>query len=133
MVRMGDSPLDGDNPADDTQELRKASEMDDPGLEVARRVGEDGRTSTLNGTTTMADTAALNTLLDKLANDDGFRKRLEADPTSALKEIGVAVPPGFHSGPIKLPSKADAQAKQAQWLQNEKTAPTAAMAFFFLK
>ena len=81
----------------------------------------------------MTDIKKLSTLLDKLGSDDAFRSRLEADPVSALKEVGVNVPPGLHSGPITLPSKQDVQAKKGQWLAGAQAEPTAMAVFFFLK
>ena len=81
----------------------------------------------------MTDISKLSALFDKLGNDDDFRTRLAADPVGALKEIGVNVPPGLHSGPITLPSKQDVQAKKGQWLAGAQAEPTAMAMFFFLK
>ncbi len=44
-------------------------------------------------------------LLDKLANDDGFRDRLAADPVGALGELGITVAADQIPANVKLPSK----------------------------
>jgi putative modified peptide len=81
----------------------------------------------------MTDISKLSALFDKLGSDDDFRARLAADPASALKEFGVNVPPGLHTGPITLPSKQEVQAKKGLWLAGAQAEPTAMAMFFFLK
>lgn len=81
----------------------------------------------------MTDISKLSSLFDKLANDDAFRARLQSDPASALKEIGVNVPPGLKTGSISLPSKDEVKARQAEWLKHAQAEPTTMAAFFFLK
>jgi putative modified peptide len=44
----------------------------------------------------------------KLATDDAFRTRLQADPAAALQELGIALPTGLRPGRVSLPSKEDA-------------------------
>jgi len=44
----------------------------------------------------------------KLATDDAFRTRLEADPVAALRELGIELPRGLRPGTVSLPSKEDA-------------------------
>ena len=81
----------------------------------------------------MTDISKLTALLDKLGSDDAFRARLQADPSGALGELGVKVPPGLHSGPVTLPSKQDVQQNKAKWLASAAAEPTAMAIFFFLK
>jgi len=51
------------------------------------------------------DPEAVFKLLRKLATDDVFRARLEADPQAVLAERGIPVPAGALEGPITLPTR----------------------------
>jgi hypothetical protein len=41
----------------------------------------------------------------KLATDDAWRARLQADPVAALRELGIELPTGLTPGTVSLPSK----------------------------
>lgn len=81
----------------------------------------------------MTDISKLSALFDKLGSDDAFRARLQANPSAALQEVGVNVPPGMDTTGVELPSKEEVQAKKAEWLQHAQAEPTAMAMFFFLK
>jgi putative modified peptide len=54
-------------------------------------------------------------LLGKLATDDGFRARFEANPSSALQEAGISAQqiqglPSDHTQPVQLADKATFEA-----------------------
>ena len=81
----------------------------------------------------MTDPSKLAALFDKLGNDDAFRARLQANPSAALGELGIEVPPGMQNQPVNLPSKADVKAKSATWTQQVQEAPKSQMIFLCLK
>ena len=81
----------------------------------------------------MPTNSNLEALFDKLANDDGFRSRLEANPAAALGALGIEVPAAMKNETVNLPSKEAVQAKRAQWLAQAHDAPHAMMIFFCLK
>jgi putative modified peptide len=81
----------------------------------------------------VTDVAKLKLLFDKLGSDDAFRARLEADPVSALAELGVHVPSGLPLGKVTLPSKEEVQANAPNWLSHVENTPTTMAMFFFLK
>jgi len=47
----------------------------------------------------------LTTVLDKLANDDGFREHLLGDPVAALATLGITISPDQVPAVRALPSK----------------------------
>lgn len=53
----------------------------------------------------MHTTSELNTILNKLATDDAFRARLEADPVSALASLGITLRPQDVPAERHLPPK----------------------------
>lgn len=46
-------------------------------------------------------------LLERLAQDDAFRARMESDPITALAEYGFKVDPSIAPAKVQLPSKED--------------------------
>ncbi|MBV7534728.1 NHLP-related RiPP peptide [Duganella sp. sic0402] len=73
---------------------------------------------------------AVNTLLNKLANDDDFRAQLLEQPTAALTSIGITAGAGDIPDVRTLPSKDVIQANR-EALQ-EKLGSPVAMALFIL-
>lgn len=69
-------------------------------------------------------------LLDKLANDDGFREHLLGDPVGAMATVGVKVDPTSVPHVRKLPSKQEIQANAAA--MKEKLHGKEGMVFFVL-
>lgn len=53
----------------------------------------------------MANQRNAHKLLDRLATDDEFRARMEADPVAALAEYGFHVDPTIAPYAVMLPSK----------------------------
>lgn len=72
----------------------------------------------------------LNTLLDKLAKDDGFRDRMLGDPVRALSALGIAIDPAKVPAARSLPEKHVAAADQAAL--ESKHAGEANMVLFLL-
>lgn len=54
----------------------------------------------------------LSTVLDKLANDDGFREQMLGDPVGALAGVGITLHPDQVPAVRSLPSKATLAADQ---------------------
>ncbi|MFO1493642.1 MAG: NHLP-related RiPP peptide [Lysobacterales bacterium] len=69
-------------------------------------------------------------LLDKLANDDGFREHLLGDPVAAMASVGVKVDPASVPHVRKLPSKEEIKANAAA--MKEKLHGKSGMVFFVL-
>jgi putative modified peptide len=53
----------------------------------------------------MPTNSNLEALFDKLANDDGFRSRLEANPAAALGELGIEVPAAMKNETVTCPAR----------------------------
>lgn len=51
--------------------------------------------------------------VSRLANDDGFRERLQNDPKAVLWDYGVEVPPELIPEEVELPSKESVQSFMA--------------------
>lgn len=81
----------------------------------------------------MTDPSKLAALFDKLGNDDAFRTRLQANPSAALGELGIEVPPGMENQAVTLPSKEHVRANSASLIQQAQEAPKAQMIFLCLK
>ncbi|HEY5613664.1 MAG TPA: NHLP-related RiPP peptide [Lysobacter sp.] len=66
----------------------------------------------------MAQQTKAQQLLERLATDDEFRARMEADPVAAFADYGFVIDPEIAPGSVTLPSKehikanADLLAKQ---------------------
>lgn len=73
---------------------------------------------------------AVNTLLDKLANDDDFRAQLLAQPAETLASIGITAGAGDIPELRTLPSKDVIQANRDA--MQEKLGSPVAMALFLL-
>ncbi len=78
----------------------------------------------------MHTSSDLSAVLDKLANDDGFRERLLGDPVGALGDLGIALHPEQVPAVRSLPSKASISADQSA-LQS-KLESTDTMVLFLL-
>lgn len=53
----------------------------------------------------MADQDNARKLLERLAQDDAFRAKMESDPITSLAEYGFKVDPSIAPAKVQLPSK----------------------------
>lgn len=71
----------------------------------------------------------LDTLLDKLANDDAFREHMLGDPAGALASIGLSIDPAQIPAVRTLPPK-DALAADRAAIQSKLDNAAGALPFF---
>lgn len=64
----------------------------------------------------------LNTVLEKLANDDAFREQMLGDPVGALGSLGITLDPSHVPDVRSLPSKESIASDQGAFHQQMVTA-----------